>query len=139
MTPKEIIIHCSATPAGENFSASDIDRWHRERGFACIGYHYVILRDGRVQKGREETAIGAHCLGHNATAIGICYIGGCPARSNKDWQKHAIDTRTPEQKSALRKLIADIRARWGKLSVYGHRDFANKPCPGFDAKREYNS
>ena len=39
---KEIIIHCSATKEGRNYTVADIDRWHRERGFFCIGYHFVI-------------------------------------------------------------------------------------------------
>ena len=40
--PEKIIIHCSATMAGKDFSAADIDRWHRARGFRCISYHYVV-------------------------------------------------------------------------------------------------
>ena len=37
-----IIIHCSATRAGQDFTAADIDRWHRQRGFRSIGYHFVV-------------------------------------------------------------------------------------------------
>ena len=51
-----IIVHCSATKAGQDFTAADIDRWHRERGFNGIGYHYVIRLDGRLEKGREHIA-----------------------------------------------------------------------------------
>lgn len=40
-----IIVHCSATPEGKDFTTADIDRWHRQRGFASIGYHFVIYRD----------------------------------------------------------------------------------------------
>ena len=56
-----IIVHCSATKAGLDFTATDIDRWHRERGFNGIGYHYVIRLDGRLEKGREIDLPGAHC------------------------------------------------------------------------------
>ena len=45
---KEIIIHCSATREGRDYTVADIDRWHRERGFFCIGYHFVIYRDGSI-------------------------------------------------------------------------------------------
>lgn len=75
----EIIIHCAATPEGKDFTVQDIDRWHRQRGFKSIGYHFVIYRDGSIHKGRPLDQIGAHCTGHNANSIGICYIGGCAA------------------------------------------------------------
>ncbi|MBP5691206.1 MAG: N-acetylmuramoyl-L-alanine amidase, partial [Bacteroidaceae bacterium] len=72
----EIIIHCSATPQGVDYTVADIDRWHRQRGFNKIGYHYVIYRDGSIHQGRPVEEIGAHCIGHNAHSIGVCYIGG---------------------------------------------------------------
>ena len=62
----EIIVHCSATPEDQNFTVEDIDRWHKQKGWQGIGYHYVIYLDGSVHKGRNEEVIGAHCLGHNA-------------------------------------------------------------------------
>ncbi len=73
---KEIIIHCSATREGRNYTVADIDRWHRERGFFCIGYHFVIYRDGSIHVGRSVEEVGAHCKGHNTVSIGVCYIGG---------------------------------------------------------------
>ena len=56
-----IIVHCSATKAGQDFTAADIDCWHRERGFNGIGYHYVIRLDGKLEKGRDVSLAGAHC------------------------------------------------------------------------------
>ena len=72
---KEIIIHCSATREGRNYTVADIDRWHRERGFFSIGYHFVIYRDGSIHVGRSVEEVGAHCKGHNTVSIGVCYIG----------------------------------------------------------------
>ena len=66
---KEIIVHCSATPEGKDFTVLDIKKWHLERGFSDIGYHYVIYRDGSINKGRDESKIGAHCTGHNSYSI----------------------------------------------------------------------
>lgn len=129
MNPTEIIIHCSATPEGRDVTVRDIDSWHRARGFNGIGYHYVIYLDGSVHRGRPETAVGAHCTGHNSKAIGICYVGGV-ARDGKTPK----DTRTPAQKAALRNLVDEIRRRRGPLPVYGHREFANKACPSFDVR-----
>ena len=71
----EIIIHCSATTEGKDFTVEDIDRWHRQRGFNGIGYHFVIYRDGSIHAGRSKRQIGAHCKGHNTISLGICYIG----------------------------------------------------------------
>ena len=54
----EIIVHCSATAEGKNFKAADIDRWHRDRGMRCIGYHHVVDLDGKVEPGRPENEVG---------------------------------------------------------------------------------
>ncbi len=135
MTPEKIIIHCSATPEGRDFSAADIDRWHRDRGFNKIGYHYVIRLDGRIERGRREDEVGAHCLGENARSLGICYIGGVATD-----KKTPKDTRTPAQKKALIGLINDIRRRHNRwLPVYGHYKFAPKACPCFNVEKEFPS
>ena len=127
----KIIVHCSATREGRNFTASDINRWHKERGFAQIGYHYVVLLDGTIQKGRPENISGAHCVNHNSRSIGICYIGGL------DKQNKAKDTRTPAQKLALLYLLTELRAKYPKATIHGHNEFAAKDCPCFNAKEEY--
>ena len=126
----EIIIHCSATPEGKDFTVDDIRRWHLARKFADIGYHYVIYRDGSVHKGRAENLTGAHCLGHNANSIGICYIGGCTADG-----KHPKDTRTPQQKTALRQLVNQLKFYYPHATVHGHNEFSNKACPSFNVQK----
>ena len=72
----KIIIHCSATPEGRVVTVTEIDKWHREKGYNGIGYHYVIGLNGEVWKGRDINLIGAHTQGQNANSIGICYVGG---------------------------------------------------------------
>ncbi len=125
------IIHCSATGPSQRCTVQDIDRWHRQRGFAGIGYHYVIYRDGTIVKGRPDDVVGAHCKGHNSHSIGICYVGGLDADGRPS------DTRTPEQKTAMSKLIIDLKKRYPGALVRSHRDFAAKECPCFDATTEY--
>ena len=127
----EIIVHCSATAEGGDYTVGDIDRWHKSRGWQCIGYHYVIYRDGSVHTGRPVAQIGAHCTGHNANSIGVCYIGGCAADG-----KTPKDTRTPQQREALRRLVADLQKQYPGATVHGHREFAAKACPSFDVKTE---
>lgn len=129
-----IIVHCSATPEGRNNTIADIDKWHRQRGFVQVGYHYVIHLDGSIHKGRSERVAGAHCVGYNKQSIGICYIGGLA----KDG-KTAKDTRTEEQKTALLHLIKELKRKYPRATVHGHREFANKACPSFDAKSEYSN
>lgn len=129
---EKIILHCSATVQGRDFGSKDIDRWHRARGFRCIGYHYVVRLDGSVERGRGEQEIGAHCLGQNAHSLGVCYIGGLAPDG-----KTPRDTRTPEQKRALTRLLRELKRRYPAATLHGHREFAAKACPCFDVKKEY--
>ena len=131
---KELIVHCSATPEGKDYSVDTIRQWHLQRGFSDIGYHYVIYRDGSIHIGRDESIIGAHCTGHNTNSIGVCYIGGCASDG-----KTPKDTRTTEQKQSLVKLLEELKTKYPQASIHGHRDFANKACPSFDATKEYSS
>ena len=92
----KIIVHCSATPEGRAVTVEDMDKWHRERGFDSIGYHFIIYLDGSIHLGRPIERPGAHCIGQNITSIGVCYIGGL----ERDC-KTPKDTRTDAQKKAL--------------------------------------
>lgn len=133
--PKDtIILHCSATYPGQDVGVAEIDRWHRQRGFDCIGYHYVVRLDGTVEEGRPYHRDGAHAIGWNHRAVGICYIGGY------DEKGRPADTRTPQQRSALLRLILRLKKEHPTLvRILGHRDVARKECPCFDAGGEYSS
>lgn len=133
-TITEIIVHCSATPEGRPHTVGDIRAWHKQRGFKDIGYHYVVYLDGSIHAGRPEGAIGAHCTGHNKCSIGVCYVGGM----TRD-MKAAKDTRTEAQKKALLQLLKQLKRRYPGAKIYGHRNFAAKSCPSFDAREEYKS
>jgi N-acetylmuramoyl-L-alanine amidase len=128
----EIIVHSTATPKGMSATVQDIDRWHRQRGFDCIGYHFVILRNGQIQAGRAIAKAGAHCKGHNADTIGVAYVGGL----NED--KQSADTRTGAQKIALNVLLGNLVKQYPTIrKISGHRDYCNTACPSFDASVEY--
>lgn len=128
----EIIVHCTATAEGKNFKAADIDRWHKAKGWNGIGYHHVVDLDGTVEPGRPESKVGAHCLKHNTNSIGVVYVGGLASDG-----KTPKDTRTPQQKAALVKLLTELKNRYPNATIHGHRDFAAKACPSFDATKEY--
>lgn len=142
-TITELIVHCSATPEGKDYTVDDIRNWHKQQGWSDIGYHYVIYRSGAIMLGRDVDLIGAHCLkgGHNTHSIGICYVGGLEYKENTPtYLLKAKDTRTEEQKAALMSLLYDLRKLYPNAQIYGHRDFdKSKDCPSFDAKNEYKT
>lgn len=126
-----IIIHCTASREGQDWSVEGIKNYHvKTLGWKDIGYHYVIYRDGSVHEGRPVEQVGAHTAGHNATSVGVCYVGGVA----KDG-KTAKDTRTPEQKTALVKLVRELCQRYMVTQVHGHNEYANKACPSFDVRK----
>ena len=143
----EIIIHCSATPDGKDYTVDDIRRWHKQRGYSDVGYHYIVYRNGILAQGRDVNIIGAHASGHNAHSIGICYIGGMSADNTRP-----EDTRTLRQKGRLLSLLVDLRKLYPNARIIGHRDLSEdkngngiiepsewmKACPSFDAKSEYH-
>ena len=157
----KIIVHCTASPEGQPMTVKQIDNIHRnERHWANgIGYHKVIYLDGTIHDGRPLDMMGAHCNdgGHNRYSIGVVYVGGCA----KDG-KTAKDTRTPEQKQALAKLLGELHRQFPMAKLYGHRELvcnlkkkdshynyakcngypsfcrdAKKSCPSFDV-HEYD-
>lgn len=133
----DIIIHCSATRPKVDVGAKEIKQWHTQpepygRGWKDIGYHYIVRLDGTIEHGRPISRAGAHCVGHNAHSIGICYVGGL------DDAGEAADTRTPAQKSALIKLIYNLITVY-RCDVHSHHDYnSSKLCPCFDAHEEYS-
>lgn len=143
-TIRKIIVHCSATPEGEDYTVEQLRAMHTlqkskgGKGWSDIGYHWVVTRDGKVHAGRPESIAGAHVSGHNTDSIGVVYIGGCEPRSNPKWMNTAKDTRTPLQKAGLLNILHELLQRYPGAKIYGHRDFTNaKACPCFDAKKEY--
>lgn len=130
----EIIVHCTATKAGRNVDAKEIDRWHKIRGFKCIGYHFVVKLDGTIEAGRSISEVGAHCKGKNYHSIGVVYVGGL------DENGKPADTRTDAQKVALRALLQTLCILYPTIvKIAGHRNYAARDCPCFDASFEYRN
>lgn len=126
----EIIIHCSATPAGRDVRAKDIDAWHRARGFDGIGYHFVITDGGALERGRHISKTGAHAKGRNRHSIGVCYSGGLQPCGNGPQGPNAYQVRTLE-------VLCDVLlAMFPAAQIIGHRDTgALKDCPSFSVPR----
>lgn len=142
-----IVIHCSATPPSRDYSAERLRRDHLRRGFSDAGYHYYILRHGKIVSLRPLDRVGAHAQGYNRHSIGICYEGGIGSDGKPR------DTRTREQKRSLLTLLVQLRQRFPQAEIVGHRDLSPdrnrdghvspnewlKACPSFDAKNEYRN
>lgn len=138
-TIREIIVHCTATPEGRDYTVEQIRRDHLKQGWADIGYHYVIYRDGSVHIGRNVDMVGAHCVGHNTYSIGVAYVGGVENKPGVEYKNQkSKDTRTEQQKAALLSLLLDLKKLYPHAIIVGHRDYEKgKDCPSFDAKYEY--
>jgi len=142
-----IVVHCSATSFGKDLDVEDIDRMHKRRGWSEVGYNFVVKLDGTIQEGRDLEKIPAHVKGYNKNSIGICYIGGLDERGK------GADTRTPEQKEALRFKLMDLQRQYPHAKIVGHRDLSPdkdgdgvverhewlKLCPCFNASEEYKN
>lgn len=131
----EIVVHCAATPEGRDISVADIRRWHVDgNGWRDIGYHFVVTLDGTIHQGRPINQTGAHVRGRNRGTIGVCYVGGVA----NDGKMTPKDTRNVAQKQALDKLLRNLLEANPEIShISGHRDYAAKACPSFDATTEY--
>lgn len=127
-----IILHCTATEAGKDFDAQDIDQWHKARGWQEIGYHYVIKLDGEIELGRNINLVGSHVKGHNMDSIGVVYVGGLKGGK-------AVDTMTNAQHVAFEKLVDSLRVVFGKfIPVHGHNEYdSGKACPSFKVQDKY--
>lgn len=127
-----IAVHCSATSDKQDIGAAEINKWHRARGWACIGYHYVIRRNGVIETGRADEVVGAHVQGYNEVSVGVCMVGGVSA----DDITIAKDNFTKAQWASLKELLLELKVKYPKAVIQGHRDFPDvkKACPSFDVK-----
>jgi hypothetical protein len=132
-----IFVHCTATQpewmedAPLSSKVEEISRWHKQRGFNRIGYHWVIDRNGEVAKGRAENEVGAHVKDYNTGSIGISLVGGFGSNENDPFEKNF----TVEQDKALRSLINGVKTRTAITKIRGHNEVAAKACPGFNVSR----
>jgi N-acetyl-anhydromuramyl-L-alanine amidase AmpD len=124
-----IIIHCSATPPDMDVDAKEIDRWHRQKGWLMIGYHFVIKRDGTRERGRQINEPGAHCMGYNHRSVGICMVGGVDKQNNPE------NNFTAAQWTTLAITVKEMQEQYKDAFVIGHREVQpGKACPSFDVQ-----
>ena len=128
-----IAIHCTATQP-EASIASIQNYWKNNLGWKNPGYHYIIDRFGNVVNLLTIELVSNGVQGYNSQTINISYVGGI------DKSGKPKDTRTEAQKQSILKILKELRVKFPKAKIQGHRDFPNvkKACPSFDAKKEYS-
>ena len=120
-----LIVHHSASPLST--TTAQIKHWHTGvRGWSDIGYHYIIIGDGKVEYGRPISKIGAHCRGHNRDSLGVCVVGNNTVPEHK-WSM--------QQVASLQDLVYGLKLVFPNLTVRGHNEYANTLCPGVDVQK----
>jgi N-acetylmuramoyl-L-alanine amidase len=127
-----LIIHCTATKPSMDIGLTEVDAWHRHRGFFGCGYQLIIRRDGVVENGRNIGDVGAHAKGYNHNSIGIALVGGV----TEDDVSISENNFTEIQFDVLSDVITTLQLSYGDIQILGHRDLPDvkKDCPAFDVK-----
>lgn len=132
-TITHLFVHCTAgnqnaTPEELIRFFYDVKKWQRP------GYHYVISKDGTVTQLWPESKYSNGVAGQNTNSINVAWIGGIDKQ-----HPNGIDNRTDAQKTALRNVLKELKRRYPKAKIMGHRDVpgVNKACPCFNAMVEY--
>lgn len=136
---QRIYIHCTAS--SQKTTILQLLREFRDRHWRNPGYHYVITPKGETVNLLDESGVANGIKFHNAKALHVAYIGGI------DTKGRPADTRTVEQKAALVHLLLELRSRYPRATIMGHRDIwgADRPdkwrkaCPSFNATKEYEA
>lgn len=111
-----IILHHAAA---ESCDAATIHQWHLNKGWSGIGYHFVVRKNGSIERGRPEDTVGTHALNNNSDSIGICFEGN-----------FETETMPETQKEAGKELVAYLKQKYGISTVQKHKDVASTACPG---------
>lgn len=127
-----IVVHCSGDDPRSSIGVKELRRRQMQQGAADVGYHYIIRRDGTIEKGRPAQYAGNHAPGYDKHSLAICMIGGRKARSTK-----AQNNFTPEQFESLWELACELLTWHPDAEFVGHRDLPGQAviagaCPSFD-------
>ena len=142
---ERIFVHCTA--GSQKQTVDDLRAEFKAKKWRNPGYHYVVHADGKVSQLLGEQFVSNGVKGYNSTSINVAYIGGIDSKGK------AVDNRTAEQKASLVKLFKELKGRYPKAEIMGHRDISAdtngngivdpweriKECPCFDAINEYKN
>lgn len=140
---KRIFVHCTA--GSQRQTVADLQAEFKRKGWKNPGYHYVIQADGTVKQLLGEQFVSNGVKGYNSTSVNVAYMGGIDADGK------AVDNRTDAQRASLLTLLKELKGRYPKAEILGHRDISPdtngngivdpweriKECPCFNARDEY--
>lgn len=140
-TIKIIFVHCTAS--WQTQTIDDLKAEFKARGWKNPGYHYVAMPNGAVYQLLNVEAVSNGVKGYNSTSINVAYLGGIA--KDKNGKIVPVDNRTPEQKRALKALLTQLKHKYPKAQIMGHRSIWGedtpekwqKTCPNFNAIEEY--
>jgi len=115
-----LVVHHSALPLSDGPLEIQWKHIH-QKGYADIGYHFVVDDAGQIYAGRDLQVRGAHTGGHNTGTVGVSLLGNFQ------------ETRPlPAQLTSLKGLGACLADDYGITHLAGHRDFQPgvTVCPG---------
>lgn len=129
-----LVVHCTATQPDAKIESIQ-NYWRKNLGWKSPGYHYIVEANGNVVNLLPIEQVSNGVANWNSQIINISYIGGIDTKGNPK------DTRTEAQKQSILKLLKELKKKFPKAIIQGHRDFpkVNKACPSFDAKKEYST
>lgn len=142
---KRIFVHCTA--GSQKQTVADLLAEFKRKGWRNPGYHVVITPDGECHQLLDYEKVSNGVKGYNSTSINVAYMGGIDSKLNP------VDNRTDEQKQSLVRLLKELKCRYPKAQILGHRDISPdtnhngivdpweriKACPCFDAIKEYEN
>ena len=142
---KRIFVHCTA--GSQLQTVDDLRAEFKRKGWKNPGYHYVVMPDGTISQMLGEQFVSNGVKGYNSTSVNVAYVGGIDAKGEP------TDNRTDEQKQSLVRLLKELKGRYPKAQILGHRDISPdtnhngvvdpweriKACPCFDAIKEYEN
>lgn len=112
-----IVLHHAAAKTA---SVTDVDRWHKQNnGWAGIGYHFYVRKDGKIYRGRPLNTWGAHVYGKNDVSVGICAEGD-----------YTTEQMPQAQKTAIAELLDYLKAEYPSAKIVGHYEIGASSCPG---------
>jgi N-acetylmuramoyl-L-alanine amidase len=130
---KKIVVHCTASSSSNtSVDAKMVDGWHLDRGWSGIGYHYLIKRDGTLEKGRWVDNAGAHAKGYNRSTIGVVYAGGIKGIIKGKYIAD-YDNMTDAQHKTLITTLNTLKDMYNlkNTDIIGHNELpkVTKDCP----------
>lgn len=128
-----LVVHCALTMPSSDVKVHDVRKWHLNKGWSDVGYHFFITRSGELQEGRSVNYQGAHVKGFNGESIGICLAGGMNENANPANNPPAFFNYTFKQLQTLVKLLNNLIQQYPGVKICGHKDLdRSRTCPGFD-------